>query len=119
MNIQRGDVYLVRPDPTVGHERQKARPCVIVSANAVNENSNLVAVCPITEGKRLTSTILHIPVARGEGGTGKDSMVLCNQVKAVDKLRLIEKTGSLQANTMGKVDAGLGALLGLYQVRGE
>lgn len=112
--MQRGEVYLVRPDPTIGTEQQKTRPCVIVSSNAVNENSSLVVVCPLTAGANLTSTIFHIPIAKGEGGASKDSIVLCNQVKAVDKLRLLERRGQLHPGTMGKIDAGLRALLNLY-----
>ena len=112
--MQRGEVYQVRPDPTVGVEQQKTRPCVLVSSNAVNDNSGLVAVCPITEGVKLSATIFHIPVARGEGGTTKDCVVLCNQVKAVDKVRLMERMGNLSPGTMSTIDAGLRALLGLY-----
>ena len=114
MSMKRGEVYQVRPDPAIGHEQQKTRPCVIVSANPVNDNSPLVVVCPITEGVKLTATILHIPIAKGEGGTTKDSMVLCNQVKAVDKVRLMERMGSLNPEAMSRIDTGLRSLLSLY-----
>ncbi len=114
MSMKRGEVYQVRPDPAIGHEQQKTRPCVIVSADPVNDNSPLVVVCPITEGVKLTATILHIPIAKGEGGTTKDSIVLCNQVKAVDKVRLMERMGTLTLETMSKLDSGLRALLSLY-----
>lgn len=112
--MNRGDVYLVRPDITIGKEQQNTRPCVIVSSNSVNSNSDLVVVCPITGGRKLSATIFHVPIPKGEGGTHKDSIVLCNQVKAVDKLRLMEKLDSLHPDTMGKIDRGLKALLGLY-----
>ena len=114
MSMKRGAVYLVRPAPAIGHEQQKTRPCVIVSADPVNDNSPLVVVCPITEGVKLTATILHIPLAKGEGGTTKDSIILCNQVKAVDKVRLMERMGSLKPETMAAIDRGLRALLSLY-----
>jgi mRNA interferase MazF len=87
---------------------------VIISADPVNDNSPLVVVCPITEGVKLTATILHIPLAKGEGGTTKDSIILCNQVKAVDKVRLMERMGSLKPETMAAIDRGLQALLSLY-----
>ena len=114
MSMKRGEVYRVRPDPAIGHEQQKTGPCVIVSVDPVNDNSPLVVVCPVTEGVKLTATILHIPLAKGEGGTTKDSKVLCNQVKAVDKVRLMERTGSLKPETMAAIDRGLRALLSLY-----
>jgi mRNA interferase MazF len=113
MSVQRGEVYRVRPDPAVGHEQQKTRPCVVVSSNLVNENSSLVVVCPLTEGVKLTPTLFHVPISKGEGGTTKDSMALCNQVKAVDKVRLMEKIGNLKAPSMSRIDAGLRALLDL------
>ncbi|MGB6650395.1 MAG: type II toxin-antitoxin system PemK/MazF family toxin, partial [Bacteroidota bacterium] len=62
-----------------------------------------------------TETVLHIPITKGEGGTTKDCIVLCNQVKAVDKVRLTEKRGNLEATTMNKLDHGLRELLGLYK----
>ena len=111
---QRGEVYQVRPDITIGREIQKTRPCVIVSSNIMNEHSALAVVCPITEGVNLRADLIHIAVARGEGGATKDSIVLCDQVKAVDQGRLIERDGNLKAETMRKIDKGLRSILDLH-----
>jgi mRNA interferase MazF len=110
--IQRGEVYEVQPDPSIGREIQKARPCVIVSTNVFNVNAGLSVVCPITEGKNLVPDIIHIAVPRGEAGLTKDSIVLCDQVKAVDQARLMKKMGNLSADPMQKIDKGLKAILG-------
>ena len=114
ISVQRGEVYDVMPDPSVGMEILKKRRCVVVSSNTINARSGLVVVCPITEGLHLTADLIHIPIAKGEGGTTKDSIVLCDQVKAVDQDRIMEKLGNLKAETMQKIDRGLRAVLNLH-----
>ena len=111
-SFQRGEVYEVQPDPSVGKEIQKTRPCVIVSTNVFNANAGLSVVCPSTEGKNLVADIIHIAVPGGEAGLRKDSIVLCDQVKAVDQVRLMKKMGNLSADPMHKIDKGLKAILG-------
>jgi mRNA interferase MazF len=114
MGLRRGEVYDVIPGPTVGKEIVKKRPCVVVSSDIFNENAGLVVVCPITEGRNLPADIIHIAVPRGEGGTTKDSIVLCDQIKAVDADRIVEKRGNLRAETMQKIDRGLRSILSLH-----
>jgi mRNA interferase MazF len=111
--IQRGEVYDVMPDPSVGKEIQKKRPCVVVSSNTLNALSGLAVVCPITDGAGKKSDIIHIALPRGEGGATKDSIVLCDQVKSVDEERLVAKRGNLNAETMHKIDQGLREVLSL------
>lgn len=105
-------MYEVKPDPSIGKELLKTRPCVIVSSDIFNEHSGLSVVCPITEGKNLAPDIIHIAVARGEGGLTKDSIVSCDQVKAVDQSRMMVKMGTLRADAMQKIDKGLKMVLG-------
>ena len=112
--IQRGEVHDVMPGPSVmGREIEKKRPCVVVSSNVVNDCSDLCIVCPITEGVGKEADIIHIAVRQGESGTTKDSIVLCEQIKAVDKDRLVEKRGNIDADTMRKIDKGLKMVLSL------
>jgi mRNA interferase MazF len=113
-SFKRGEVYQVYPDPSIGKEQKNPRPCVIVSADLFNSSSDLCVVCPITEGMKLSGDIIHIPISRGEGGSTKDCIVLCDQVKAVDQGRLMEKRGNLHKNTMQKIDKGLREILVLY-----
>jgi len=110
---QRGETYEVKPDPAIGTEIQETRPCVVVSSHTFNEHSALVVVCPITEGINLPADIIHIAIAKGEGGTSKDSIALCDQVKVLDQMRLMKKRGHLKAETMQKIDKGLRMVLGL------
>jgi mRNA interferase MazF len=111
--FKRGEVHDEKPDPSIGKEIQKTRPCVIVSADTVNVNSGLAVVCPLTDATGKKPDIIHILAQKGEGGLTKDSIVLCEQVKAVDQERLLEKLGNLEAETMRKIDAGLKTVLNL------
>lgn len=111
--LQRGEVYEVYPDPSIGKEIKKKRPCVVVSANVFNLNSPLAVVVPLTDAKGKTADILHIEVKRKEAGLSKDSIALCDQVKAVDQSRLDQKLGNLSASTMNNIDNGLRAVLSL------
>jgi mRNA-degrading endonuclease toxin of MazEF toxin-antitoxin module len=112
-SVQRGEVYDVMPGPSVGKEIQKKRSCVVVSSNTLNALSGLSIVCPITEGFGKKADIIHISITKGEGGTTKDCIVLCEQVKAVDEERLVEKRGNLKADTMHKIDVGLKTAMSL------
>jgi mRNA interferase MazF len=72
-------------------------------------------VCPITDAAGKTPDVIHVAVTEKEGGLEKDSIVLCDQVKAVDQIRLVEKKGNLDAATMKKIDTGLRLLLNLHK----
>jgi mRNA interferase MazF len=110
--LKRGEVYEVSPGPSVGKEIQKKRPCVIVSAEVFNLNSGLVVVIPLTDAEGKSEDILHIGVPRKEGGLSKDSIALCDQIKAVDQGRTETKLGNLNPETMRKIDRGIKAVLG-------
>ncbi len=110
--IKRGEVYEVNPAPTIGREIQKKRPCVVVSQDIVNNNSGIVVVVPVTDAEHKKEDILNVLIRRKEGGTSKDSIALCLQVKAVDEERLDTKLGNLDAATMQKIDLGLRRIFG-------
>ena len=112
MQIKRGEVYRVNLDPTTGSEMKKERPAVIVSADSINSKAAVIVVCPITEAS-LKSSPIHIEVPKGEGGLYKDSVVHCGQIRAVDKTRLGEKIGTLDALRLAKVSKGIMEALSL------
>ncbi len=89
----RFDVYLVNLDPTVGHEIQKTRPCVIVSPDEMNTHVATVIIAPLTTQGRAypTRTPCHI--------TGKDGFVVLDQLRTVDKQRLVKHIGRLPRET--------------------
>jgi mRNA interferase MazF len=95
--MTRGDVYLVRLDPTLGSEIQKTRPCVIVSPDELNENLRTVIVAPMTTSGRAYPW--RIP-CRFQNKTG---FVVLDQIRTVDRNRLIKRLGRLSSPTIGHI----------------
>ncbi|CAB3769160.1 type II toxin-antitoxin system PemK/MazF family toxin [Paraburkholderia solisilvae] len=87
--VERGEVWLVALDPTVGSEIQKTRPCVVVSPPEMNEYLNTVIVAPMTTGSRPAPFRVGLTFARKRG------LILLDQIRTVDKERLIKRTGAI------------------------
>mgnify|MGYP000096512479 FL=1 len=110
----RGDVYDARLNPTEGSEQGGARPVIVVSRDAINRNSPVVVVIPLTDAtnvKRLYPNNVH--VAAGEGGLSMASVALAGQVRAVAVSHLLRRRGSLSADTMRAIDRALRITLDL------
>lgn len=105
---QRGEVYWVALDPTVGSEINKTRPAVIVSNNAGNEVSQRVIIAPIT------SSVTHVyPFEAKVTINGRSGKALLDQVRSVDKQRLSKKIAVLDEATMHHIDKALKVSLGI------
>ncbi len=89
MAISRFEVYLVNLDPTVGSEIKKTRPCLVVSPDEINHHIRTVIVAPLTT--RGQSYPTRVPCRF----KGKDSQVVLDQIRAVDRARLIKKLGRI------------------------
>ena len=85
----RFEVYIVNLDPTIGSEIKKTRPCVIVSPNEINHNINTVIIAPMSSSGKNYPT--RVPVKFG----GMEGKVVLDQIRTIDKKRLIEKKGIL------------------------
>lgn len=111
--IKRGDVYLVKLNPTVGKEINKTRPALIIQANTYNQYGQTTIVAPITSNINNLgpSKVLIIPP---EGGLKNESAVLLKQIRTVDNARLVKKLGSVQANTIKQVNQALIVCLDLF-----
>ena len=110
----RGEVYQANLDPIAGSEQGGTRPVLIVSRNALNVNAPIVIVVPLTSRenkRRLYPT--HVELSAGEGGLAKDSVALCEQVRAISKNRLMKKIGQLSPQKAALVDAALSIALDL------
>jgi mRNA interferase MazF len=92
--VARGDIWLVTLDPTVGSEIKKARPCVVVSPPEMHDYLRTVIVAPMTTKSRPAP--FRIPLSHG----GKKGLILLDQIRAVDKVRLAKKMGSVSAKTL-------------------
>jgi mRNA interferase MazF len=97
----------------VGAETQKKRPCLIVQRDAANASSPTTIVCPLTHAAERRTGLTNIPVRSGEAGLRKDSIVLCSQLRAVDRRRLDRLVGSVEPATLQAVESGLRAILDL------
>ncbi len=91
----RGEVYQADLNPIAGSEQGGKRPVLIVSRNALNVNAPIVIVAT------------HVELTAGEGGLVKDSVALCEQVRAISKNRLTKKIGQVSMQKMSMVDAAL------------
>jgi mRNA interferase MazF len=111
--VRRGEIWRVALDPVVGSEQAKTRPCVIVQRDAANDASRTTIVVPITDAAGRKPSIAMPLLPRGDGGLTKDSIGLCHQVRAVDRLRLRGKLGELRAESLARVDRGIEEILDL------
>ena len=97
MVISRSEVYLVNLDPTVGSEIQKTRPCLVVSPDEMNHFVRTVIVAPLTSKGRLYPT--RVP-CRFQGTEG---LVVLDQIRTVDSVRLVKRLGTIDPETMTAV----------------
>ena len=110
----RGDIYLASLDPTAGSEQGGTRPALIISRNALNNNAPIVIIAPLTSRentKRLYPT--HVELQPGDSGLAKASVILCEQVRAIAKIRLLKRIGTVSGAKMQAVDATLRITLDL------
>lgn len=87
--VQRYDVYLVNLDPTVGSEIQKTRPCLVISPNEMNRHIRTVIIAPMTSTRRDYPTRVDVTFQRKKG------QVALDQIRTVDKARLVKQIGRL------------------------
>lgn len=94
--INTGDVWLAALDPTVGSEIQKTRPCVVISPDEMHNHLRTVIVAPMTTGSRPAGFRLAVTFQ------GKTGLILLDQIRTLDKSRLIKKAGAIQKVTLTK-----------------
>lgn len=113
MSVKRGDIYYADLSPVVGSEQGGIRPVLIIQNDIGNKFSPTVIAAAITSQSDKARLPTHIKVDTGESGLSKDSIVLLEQVRTLDKTRLKEKMGSLDTESMSKIDRALGVSFGL------
>ena len=97
MEFLRYEVYLVNLDPTIGSGIKKTRPCVIISPNEMNRNISTIIVAPLTSTKRAYPTRVNCKVQ------GKAGQIVLDQIRTVDKQRLIKKIDTITKSTQLKI----------------
>jgi mRNA interferase MazF len=95
--VKRGEIWLVALDPTVGSEIKKSRPCVIVSPPELNEHLRTVIVAPMTSNG--FPAPFRVPVTHA----GKKGLIVLDQIRTVDKVRLVKRVGAVNTKTLSNV----------------
>ncbi|MBQ2798314.1 MAG: type II toxin-antitoxin system PemK/MazF family toxin [Ruminiclostridium sp.] len=117
MNIKRGEIYYADLSPVVGSEQGGMRPVLIVQNDVGNRHSPTVIAAAITSQRDKSKLPTHISITAGECGLQKDSIVLLEQVRTLDKQRLKERMGELDVSSMTRVDNALSVSFGLSETR--
>ena len=110
----RGMVVEVSLDPVVGHEQGRSRPCVVVQNDIGNRFSSTTIIVPLTDAAHIQKpSPIYVLIKKGDGGTTKDSFVLCDQIRTVDQRRFKGIYGTLAPQTMASIEKALRISLGL------
>jgi mRNA interferase MazF len=104
MVVKRFDVYLINLDPTVGDEIQKTRPCLVISPDEMNRHIGTVMIAPMTTKGRDYPSLVMCRFQEKEG------QVVLDQIRTVDKTRLLKRLGQLDALAQKRVLAVLGEM---------
>jgi mRNA interferase MazF len=91
------DVFLINLDPTIGHEIQKSRPCLIISPDEMNLNIDTIIIAPMTTKSRSYPTRVNLDFK------DKNGWIVLDQIRTVDKIRLIKKLGKIDIKTIKEV----------------
>lgn len=113
MTVRRGDIYYADLSPVIGSEQGGLRPVLIVQNDVGNKYSPTVIAAAITSQTNKTKLPTHIELYAENFGLSKDSVVLCEQVRTIDKKRLKEKMGHLDDGLMGQVNDAISVSFGL------
>lgn len=113
MRVKRGDIYYADLSPVVGSEQGGIRPVLIVQNDIGNKYSPTVIAAAITSQRDKAKLPTHIEVTASSCGLAKDSIVLLEQIRTLDKRRLKERMGMLDDTSMGRIDQALSVSFGL------
>ena len=112
MQVRRGDIFYADLSPVVGSEQGGIRPVLVIQNNVGNRHSPTIICAAITSRMNKAKLPTHIELAAADFGLAKDSVVLLEQIRTLDKRRLKERIGELSPLCMRKVDNALLISLG-------
>ena len=112
-NVKRGDIYYADLSPVVGSEQGGLRPVLIVQNDVGNRYSPTVIAAAITSRLGKTRMPTHIDIHAERVGLAKDSVILLEQIRTLDKRRLRERMGRVEGELMEKIDAAIAVSFGL------
>lgn len=110
--MKRGDIYFADLDPVVGSEQGGFRPVLIIQNDLGNRFSPTVIVLPLTSKIGKAPLRTHVPLIPPQGGVRKPSIILCEQVRTLEKTRLTQRLGALNGEKMALVERALALAVG-------
>jgi mRNA interferase MazF len=113
---RRGEVFLVSFDPTVGSEIQRTRPALIIQNDIANRHSPVTIVAAITSQFAEPLYPTEVLITPPEGGLTTASVVLLNQIRSIDRQRLVRRLGRVSAATVERVNRAIQLSLGLLEL---
>jgi len=102
-NIKRGKIYLASLDPSFGSEISKTRPVLVVSNDLNNKHSSTVSILPITSNIDKVFPF-DVYVEKGEGNLPKPSKIKADQIRTIDKMRIVKEIGELTNSRMDEIE---------------
>ena len=105
MVVEQYDVFLINLDPTIGHEIKKTRPCLVISPNEMNGNISTIIIAPMTTVSRNYPTRVKTVFKK------KTGFIVLDQIRTVDKARLVQKLGRVNIDAITSVKAILREML--------
>jgi mRNA interferase MazF len=106
--MNRGDIYLVNLDPTIGSEIKKTRPCVLMGATPINTARSTVVVIPLSSQAKINP-----PITVSVTCQTLQVAAVCDQIRSVDKSRLVKQIGQLSTKELERIEDGLRQVLSL------
>jgi mRNA interferase MazF len=106
VTVRRGDVVVIDLDRTIGVEIEKTRPAIVVSNDSINQHSQLAVVVPLPKNTARLSPS-HVVIPKGTARLAFNSKVVTEQIKAVDKQRIVKRLGSLPPALLAQVERAL------------
>jgi len=113
--VKRGDIYYADLSPVIGSEQGGIRPVLIVQNDVGNKYSPTIIAAAITSQINKAKLPTHIEISAEEYGLNKDSVILLEQIRTIDKKRLREKIGRLDDGLMEQVNEAIGVSFGLSE----
>ena len=107
MEFKRGDIVLVNLDPVLGSEEGKTRPALVIQNDLGNKYSPTTIVAPITSKKFSKEFPTNVQITAKDSGLEKESTILLNQIRTIDKSRIIKRLDKLNEQIIEKVDLAI------------
>ncbi len=113
MALKRGEIFFAELNPVQGSEQGGIRPVLVVQNDVGNSHSPTTIVLPITSRLNKAKLPTHVRLSKGESGLARDSVVLAEQIRTIDKRRLQQKVAVLDEKSMRRVNQAMEISMGI------